>query len=203
MLLQNILITTLYDVYITEVVRAMDFLVSEGLIMYWGTAKWSPIDVTEMYTACRQLNCSTPILEQSEYHMLCREKVEIYMPELYNKIGEWSGSDSSSYFRAHVTQNVKMRYRVNYLLYVLFSSTNHIYRISFYVSGVGLMAWSPLAMGLLPSFKDSLRSRSSNRVSIILCSDMFDRWHAAPFLCVGQNIFSYTTHPQQKVYVFL
>ncbi|XP_025194115.1 voltage-gated potassium channel subunit beta-2 [Melanaphis sacchari] len=98
-----------------EVVRAMDFLVSEGLIMYWGTAKWSPIDVTEMYTACRQLNCSTPILEQSEYHMLCREKVEIYMPELYNKIG------------------------------------------------VGLMAWSPLAMGLLPSFKDSLRSRSSNR----------------------------------------
>jgi len=71
-----------------EVVRAMDFLVSEGLIMYWGTAKWSPIDVTEMYTACRQLNCSTPILEQSEYHMLCREKVEIYMPELYNKIGQ-------------------------------------------------------------------------------------------------------------------
>lgn len=56
--------------------------------MYWGTAKWSPIDVTEMYTACRQLNCSTPILEQSEYHMLCREKVEIYMPELYNKIGQ-------------------------------------------------------------------------------------------------------------------
>lgn len=88
MLLQNILITTLYDVNVAEVVRAMDFLVSEGLIMYWGTAKWSPIDVTEMYTACRQLNCSTPILEQSEYHMLCREKVEIYMPELYNKIGE-------------------------------------------------------------------------------------------------------------------
>lgn len=73
---------------LAEVVRAMDFLVSEGLIMYWGTAKWSPIDITEMYTACRQLNCSTPILEQSEYHMLSREKVEIYMPELYNKIGQ-------------------------------------------------------------------------------------------------------------------
>lgn len=77
----------LHFISFAEVVRAMDFLVSEGLIMYWGTAKWSPIDVTEMYTACRQLNCSTPILEQSEYHMLCREKVEIYMPELYNKIG--------------------------------------------------------------------------------------------------------------------
>jgi len=75
---------------LAEVVRAMDFLVSEGLIMYWGTSKWSPIDVTEMYTACRQLNCATPILEQSEYHMLCREKVEIYMPELYNKIGQYN-----------------------------------------------------------------------------------------------------------------
>ncbi|XP_050520207.1 voltage-gated potassium channel subunit beta-2 isoform X2 [Daktulosphaira vitifoliae] len=96
-----------------EVVRAMDFLVSEGLIMYWGTARWSPIDITEMYTACRQLNCATPILEQAEYHMLCREKVEIYMPELYNKIG------------------------------------------------VGLMAWSPMAMGLMPSLKESLRYRAN------------------------------------------
>lgn len=33
------------------------------------------------------------------------------------------------------------------------------------VTGIGLMAWSPLAMGSLPSFKDSLKSRSSNRVS--------------------------------------
>ncbi|KAF0759387.1 voltage-gated potassium channel subunit beta-2 isoform X3 [Aphis craccivora] len=39
-----------------------------------------------MYTTCKQLNCSTPILQQFEYHILCREKAEIYMPELYNKI---------------------------------------------------------------------------------------------------------------------
>jgi len=57
-----------------EVVRAFVFLVS-GLIMYWDTAKWSLIDVTEMYTTCRQLNCFTPILEQSEYHSCARKKL--------------------------------------------------------------------------------------------------------------------------------
>lgn len=41
----------------------------------------------EAYTNCRQFNCVTPIVEQTEYHMFCREKPELYMPELYNKIG--------------------------------------------------------------------------------------------------------------------
>lgn len=41
----------------------------------------------EAYTNCRQFNCVTPIVEQAEYHMFCREKTELYMPELYNKIG--------------------------------------------------------------------------------------------------------------------
>lgn len=43
--------------------------------------------VMEAYTNCRQFNCVTPIVEQTEYHMFCREKPELYMPELYNKIG--------------------------------------------------------------------------------------------------------------------
>lgn len=41
----------------------------------------------EAYNNCRQFNCVTPIVEQTEYHMFCREKVELYMPELYHKIG--------------------------------------------------------------------------------------------------------------------
>lgn len=41
----------------------------------------------ESYTNCRQFNCVTPIVEQSEYHMFCREKCELYLPEMYNKIG--------------------------------------------------------------------------------------------------------------------
>lgn len=41
----------------------------------------------EAYSNCRQFNCVTPIVEQAEYHFFCREKAELYLPELYNKIG--------------------------------------------------------------------------------------------------------------------
>lgn len=41
----------------------------------------------EAYSNCRQFNCVPPICEQAEYHMFCREKCELYLPELYNKIG--------------------------------------------------------------------------------------------------------------------
>lgn len=41
----------------------------------------------EAYSNCRQFNCITPIVEQAEYHMFCRDKCELYLPELYNKIG--------------------------------------------------------------------------------------------------------------------
>lgn len=43
--------------------------------------------IMEAYSNCRQFNCVTPIVEQAEYHMFCREKAELYLPELYNKIG--------------------------------------------------------------------------------------------------------------------
>nr|CAD7455462.1 unnamed protein product [Timema tahoe] len=70
-----------------EVVRAMNHVINQGWAMYWGTARWTPVEVMEAYTNCRQFNCVTPICEQTEYHMFCREKTELYMPELYNKIG--------------------------------------------------------------------------------------------------------------------
>ncbi|XP_023953924.1 voltage-gated potassium channel subunit beta-2 isoform X2 [Bicyclus anynana] len=70
-----------------ELVRAMTFVINQGWVMYWGTARWSPSEIMDAYTNCRQFNCITPIVEQTEYHMFCREKPELYMPELYHKIG--------------------------------------------------------------------------------------------------------------------
>ncbi|XP_037936292.1 voltage-gated potassium channel subunit beta-2-like isoform X2 [Teleopsis dalmanni] len=70
-----------------EVVRAMNYVIQQGWAMYWGTARWSQVEIMEAYTNCRQFNCITPIVEQSEYHMFCREKCELYLPEMYNKIG--------------------------------------------------------------------------------------------------------------------
>ncbi|XP_050360476.1 uncharacterized protein LOC126780230 isoform X1 [Nymphalis io] len=70
-----------------ELVRAMNFVINQGWVMYWGTARWLPSEIMDAYTNCRQFNCITPIVEQTEYHMFCREKAEIFMPELYHKIG--------------------------------------------------------------------------------------------------------------------
>ncbi|XP_039763539.1 voltage-gated potassium channel subunit beta-2 isoform X3 [Pararge aegeria] len=70
-----------------ELVRAMTFVINQGWVMYWGTARWSPSEIMDAYSNCRQFNCITPIVEQTEYHMFCREKPELYMPELYHKIG--------------------------------------------------------------------------------------------------------------------
>ncbi|EZA57028.1 Voltage-gated potassium channel subunit beta-2 [Ooceraea biroi] len=70
-----------------EIVRAMNYVISKGWVMYWGTSRWSPVEIMEAYTNCRQFNCVTPIVEQAEYHLFYREKPELYMTELYNKIG--------------------------------------------------------------------------------------------------------------------
>ncbi|XP_031635878.1 voltage-gated potassium channel subunit beta-2-like isoform X2 [Contarinia nasturtii] len=70
-----------------EIVRAMTYVIKEGWTMYWGTSRWSHCEIMEAYSNCRQFNCIPPICEQSEYHMFCREKCELYLPEMYNKIG--------------------------------------------------------------------------------------------------------------------
>lgn len=41
----------------------------------------------EAYSNCRQFNCIPPIVEQAEYHMFCREKCELHLPEMHSKIG--------------------------------------------------------------------------------------------------------------------
>ncbi|XP_055005909.1 voltage-gated potassium channel subunit beta-2-like [Boleophthalmus pectinirostris] len=70
-----------------EVVRAMSFLVDQGLTLYWGTSHWSPLEIMEAYSVARQFNLDAPVCEQAEYHYFHRERVELHLPELYHKIG--------------------------------------------------------------------------------------------------------------------
>jgi len=72
---------------IEEILRAMTFLIDSGKVMYWGTAKWSPVEIFETFSQARTTNCIPPVCEYAEYHPFHREKVELYMAELYNKIG--------------------------------------------------------------------------------------------------------------------
>ena len=44
-------------------------------IMYWGTAKWSPVEIFETFSMARTLHCIAPLCEYAEYHPFHREKV--------------------------------------------------------------------------------------------------------------------------------
>uniref|UniRef100_A0A3Q3AB41 Voltage-gated potassium channel subunit beta-1 n=1 Tax=Kryptolebias marmoratus TaxID=37003 RepID=A0A3Q3AB41_KRYMA len=69
-----------------ETVRAMTHVINQGMAMYWGTSRWSPMEIMEAYSVARQFNQIPPICEQAEYHMFQREKVEVQLPELFHKI---------------------------------------------------------------------------------------------------------------------
>ncbi|XP_041840530.1 voltage-gated potassium channel subunit beta-2-like isoform X2 [Melanotaenia boesemani] len=70
-----------------EVVRAMTFVIDQGLAMYWGTSRWNVVEIMEAYSIARQFNLVPPVCEQAEYHYFQRDKVELHLPELYHKIG--------------------------------------------------------------------------------------------------------------------
>uniref|UniRef100_A0A452U4Y0 Potassium voltage-gated channel subfamily A member regulatory beta subunit 1 n=1 Tax=Ursus maritimus TaxID=29073 RepID=A0A452U4Y0_URSMA len=71
----------------TEIVRAMTHVINQGMAMYWGTSRWSAMEIMEAYSVARQFNMIPPVCEQAEYHLFQREKVEVQLPELYHKIG--------------------------------------------------------------------------------------------------------------------
>ena len=72
---------------IEETVRAMDDLVHQGRILYWGTSEWSAADIMRAHGLAREYGLTPPQMEQPQYNMLHRERVEEgYLP-LYREIG--------------------------------------------------------------------------------------------------------------------
>ena len=64
------------DTPIEETVRAMHTLIMQGKICYWGTSEWSASDIQEAYEIARKLNLTPPSMEQPEYNMFARDKME-------------------------------------------------------------------------------------------------------------------------------
>lgn len=75
------------EVPLEETVLAMDFVVRNGLSLYWGTSEWSKEQIEKAHMACRELNCIEPIVEQPQYNMFVRTKVESEFLPLYEKYG--------------------------------------------------------------------------------------------------------------------
>ncbi len=72
---------------IEETVRAMSVLVDQGKVLYWGTSEWSAQQITEAYSVARQYNLTPPTMEQPQYNMLVRERMESEYLPLYEAIG--------------------------------------------------------------------------------------------------------------------
>jgi voltage-dependent potassium channel beta subunit len=72
---------------IEETVRTMDHLIQQGKILYWGTSEWSAQEIMEAYSVARQFGLTPPTMEQPQYNLFHRERVEVEYNKLYREIG--------------------------------------------------------------------------------------------------------------------
>jgi voltage-dependent potassium channel beta subunit len=75
------------EVPMEEVVRSMSELVQQGKVFYWGTSEWSAQQLMEAHSVARQYNLIPPTMEQPQYHMFHRERLEVEYGRLYDTIG--------------------------------------------------------------------------------------------------------------------
>jgi voltage-dependent potassium channel beta subunit len=72
---------------IEETVRTMNDLIRQGKILYWGTSEWNAQQITEAHGAAAKLGLEGPLMEQPQYNIFERQKVEKdYLP-LYKNFG--------------------------------------------------------------------------------------------------------------------
>ena len=70
---------------IEETVRAMHTLVLQGKVCYWGTSEWSAPEIEEAYRISRELGLTPPSMEQPEYNMFARDKMEHEYLQLFDQ----------------------------------------------------------------------------------------------------------------------
>lgn len=75
------------DVPVEEVVRAMDDLVHQGKVLYWGTSEWRGGQIGHAMMQARQWGLYPPAVEQPQYNMLKRDIVETELVEAAQQHG--------------------------------------------------------------------------------------------------------------------
>jgi len=75
------------DTPIEETVRAMSDLIAQGKVLYWGTSEWSAEAISEAFRLAYELRLAPPIVEQPQYNMFHRERVEKEYLPLYQRFG--------------------------------------------------------------------------------------------------------------------
>ncbi|MFT4873486.1 potassium channel beta subunit family protein [Congregibacter sp.] len=75
------------DTPIEETVWAMHNLIAQGKVLYWGTSEWSGEQITAAYEFARSNHLTPPSMEQPQYNLLDRKRVEVEYAPLYEKYG--------------------------------------------------------------------------------------------------------------------
>ena len=73
------------DTPILETVYAMNDLITQGKIMYWGTSEWNAKEIEEVFKLCNDYNLRCPTMEQPQYNILHRDRMEKEYESLFKK----------------------------------------------------------------------------------------------------------------------
>jgi len=73
------------DTPIIETVYAMNDLLHQGKIMYWGTSEWSAKEIKEAFLCAEKYNLRGPSMEQPQYNILYRERFEKEYKNIFKK----------------------------------------------------------------------------------------------------------------------
>ena len=72
---------------IEETVWAMSDMITRGKALYWGTSEWSAADIRAAWDIADKHHLHKPVMEQPQYHLFHRKKVEQEYARLYEDIG--------------------------------------------------------------------------------------------------------------------
>jgi voltage-dependent potassium channel beta subunit len=75
------------DTSIEETVAAMDMLVRQGKVLYWGTSEWPADAIRTAHRIARANHLVPPQMEQPQYNLFHRERVEVEYAALYRELG--------------------------------------------------------------------------------------------------------------------
>ncbi|KAH0533698.1 hypothetical protein FGG08_007593, partial [Glutinoglossum americanum] len=74
------------DVPIEEVIWTMHNLIQQGKILYWGTSMWSGAEIMEAHRVAQQNGLIGPVVEQTQYNMFERNKIELDYQPVYQNV---------------------------------------------------------------------------------------------------------------------
>jgi len=72
---------------ISETVWAMNHLIQQGKVLYWGTSEWSAVEIMEAHRVATQYQLIAPTMEQPQYNLFEREKMEKEYRDIFNQVG--------------------------------------------------------------------------------------------------------------------